>query len=275
MKRSPVGVIQGRLLPKYQGRYQCHPVGYWSEEFKIVAELDLDCIQFILNSDNIDMNPLSSAQGLEKINGLVNSSGVKVSSICADYFMEKPLHKISGKELLNAIEVLKKLVKSSKKIGSKSIVLPCLDNSSFSDLNEMKKFQELISDVIPIAEDLDINIALETDLDSATFSTLLEAIDSSNLTVNYDIGNSASFGHDVKEDFSAYGEKISDVHIKDRPLGKKSIRLGDGDANFEDFFKLMDNSYYSGPFIMETYRDEEGVNIFKQQLSWLREKGYV
>ena len=275
MKRSPVGVIQGRLLPKYQGRYQCHPVGNWSEEFKKVSELGLDCIQFILNFDTIDMNPLSSSQGLEKINGLVKSSGVKVSSICADYFMEKPLHKIFGEELLNAMEVLKELVRSSKKIGSKSIVLPCLGASSFSDLNEMKKFQELISDVIPLAEDLDINLALETDLDSATFSTFLEAIDSSILTVNYDIGNSASFGHDVKEDFSAYGEKISDIHIKDRPLGQKSIQLGEGDANFEDFFKLIDNSYYSGPFIMETYRDEEGVSVFKKQLSWLIERGYV
>lgn len=275
MKRSPLGVIQGRLLPKYQGRYQCHPVGYWPDEFKIVASLDLDCIQLILNSDTIELNPLSSSAGLEKINALVDSSGVKVSSICADYFMEKPLHKISGEDLLKSIEVLKSLVKSSKKIGSKSIVLPCLDNSSFSNLNEMKKFQELISDVIPIAEDLNINLALETDLDSKTFSTFLDAIDSPNLTVNYDIGNSASFGHAIKEDFSAYGEKISDVHIKDRPLGQKSIQLGDGDANFEDFFKLIDNSYYSGPFIMETYRDEEGVKVFKQQLSWLRERGYV
>ena len=104
----------------------------------------------------------------------VSQNLYKVQKIAgADYFMEKPLHKIFGEELFIAMEVLKELVRSSKKIGSKSIVLPCLDNSSFSDLNEMKKFQELISDVIPLAEDLDINLALETDLDSATFSTLL------------------------------------------------------------------------------------------------------
>ena len=46
-------------------------------------------------------------------------------------------------------------------------------------------------------------------------------------------------------------------------------------SGFTLFFKLIDNSYYSGPFIMETYRDEEGVSVFKKQLSWLIERGYV
>ena len=36
-----IGVMQGRLLPKYKGRYQAHPVGYWQDEFPKAAELGL------------------------------------------------------------------------------------------------------------------------------------------------------------------------------------------------------------------------------------------
>ena len=44
-----IGVMQGRLLPKYKGRYQAHPVGYWQEEFKIASLYNLYCIEFILD----------------------------------------------------------------------------------------------------------------------------------------------------------------------------------------------------------------------------------
>ncbi len=38
------GIMQGRLLPKYQGRYQAHPVGYWQDEFYLVSERNMDLI---------------------------------------------------------------------------------------------------------------------------------------------------------------------------------------------------------------------------------------
>ena len=42
-----IGVMQGRLLPKYQGRYQAHPIGYWEDEFEIAASIGIDLIEFI------------------------------------------------------------------------------------------------------------------------------------------------------------------------------------------------------------------------------------
>ena len=44
-----IGVMQGRLLPKYQGRYQAHPVGYWKDEFNIASTIGLSFIEFILD----------------------------------------------------------------------------------------------------------------------------------------------------------------------------------------------------------------------------------
>ena len=38
---NKIGVMQGRLLPKYQGRYQAHPVGYWQDEFIVAKEVGL------------------------------------------------------------------------------------------------------------------------------------------------------------------------------------------------------------------------------------------
>ena len=90
--KNKFGIMQGRLLPKYQNKYQAHPVGYWQNEFDIANKLGLDCIEFIFDYHLAEKNPLLNSTGLEEIKNLEKLSGVKVFSICADYFMEAPLH---------------------------------------------------------------------------------------------------------------------------------------------------------------------------------------
>ena len=38
VKDIKVGVMQGRLLPKFNGRYQAHPISYWKDEFVLVKK---------------------------------------------------------------------------------------------------------------------------------------------------------------------------------------------------------------------------------------------
>ena len=37
--KNLLGVMQGRLVPKYKGRYQAHPVNYWQSEFQLAANI--------------------------------------------------------------------------------------------------------------------------------------------------------------------------------------------------------------------------------------------
>ena len=87
------------------------------------------------------------------------------------------------------------------------------------------------------------------------------------VTVNYDIGNSASLGYDPIEELDAYGTRITDIHIKDRELNGGPVVLGEGHADFKKFFKKLSEFNYKNPFIMQAYRDDEGVNVFKNNLN--------
>ena len=115
-----------------------------------------------------------------------------------------------------------------------------------------------------------INLSLETDLAPKPFLNLLECINSNRVTVNYDIGNSAALGYDVIEELDSYGSLITDIHIKDRMLGGGPVELGKGNADFPLFFDKLKDFDYQGPFIMQAYRDEEGVDIFKKQFDWIK-----
>jgi len=46
--------------------------------------------------------------------------------------------------------------------------------------------------------------------------------------------------------------------------------LGKGNADFTKFFNKLKEFDYQGPFIMQAYRDDEGVEIFKKQLDWIK-----
>ena len=145
-----------------------------------------------------------------------------------------------------------------------------MDQSSIKNEQVRTIFIEALTTVIPNAERSGVNLSLETDLDAKQFGELLSSLDSPKVTVNYDIGNSAASGYNPIDELSAYGERISDIHIKDRLLGGGSVKLGTGNADIPDFLKLMESFNYSGPLIMQAYRDDEGVSIFEEQLNWVK-----
>jgi L-ribulose-5-phosphate 3-epimerase len=267
---NKIGVMQGRLLPKYLGRYQAHPINYWKDEFFIANEIGLDCIEFILDYNDADRNPLLRDDGIKEIESAVQDSLIEVKTICADYFMEAPLHSYDSSVVKTSQNVMKKLLDNAKKIGVSDIVIPCVDQSSLEGKDAAKRFVRNLKPMLKIAEKYGINLSLETDLPPGPFVDLLDRFDSHRVKVNYDIGNSASLGYNPIEELDAYGDKISDIHIKDRVLGGGPVVLGSGDADFNSFFKGLTKVDYHGPFIMQAYRDDEGVSIFKSQLNWVK-----
>jgi len=267
-----LGVMQGRLLPKYKNRFQAHPIGYWKEEFHLAKNLGIDCIEFILDFNDLNKNPLMTKKGVLEIKAISEETGVAVKTICADYFMEAPLHSIDNAVSKVSFDILTKLIENTDILEIDDIVIPCVDISSLSDNDSINRFIKVIKKAIPLLELKEINLSLETDLSPPKFCSLLNQIPSSRVKVNYDIGNSASLGFDPEEELNAYGEKISDIHIKDRNLGSGSVPLGDGCADFDKFFIKLKDINYTGPFIMQAFRDDEGVEIFKEQFLWIQKK---
>ena len=260
--------MQGRLLPKYLDRYQAHPKGYWKSEFTIASQLDLDSIEFILDYNNAEENPLLNLKGLEEIREAEIISGVKVRSICADYFMEAPIHSKDSIIVDKSLNILERLIKNVTATNIKNIIIPCVDQSKLNNNIDINNFVNNIKPIIKTLENENINICLETDLSPLPFANMLDTIGSNNIKVNYDIGNSAAKGYDSDEEFKAYGSKITDLHIKDRLLGGSSVLLGTGDANFIKISENMIKYNYQGLLIFQAFRDDEGIKIFKKQFNW-------
>ncbi len=268
MKR--LGVMQGRLLPKHKGRYQSFPVGRWPEEFSLAASMGLNLIEFIFDLEDHHANPLFSKKGRADILSMSRRTGIGVKTICADYFMDAPLHSPDVEVRRTSLGVLESLLAGASELGVTDIVIPCVDHSSLRMLDGKARFIEALGACLTTAVRYRVGFSLETDLAPEAFRALLDTLNSPWVRVNYDIGNSASLGYPPAEELAAYGREISDIHIKDRRRGGGSVPLGTGDADYPGFFEALAKLDFQGPFIMQAFRDDEGLEVFRRQLDWVR-----
>ena len=63
------------------------------------------------------------------------------------------------------------------------------------------------------------------------------------------------------DEFICYGDRIINVHVKDRKFGGSTIELGRGDADFGTVFSLLNRQKYSGNYILQTARANDGQHV--------------
>ena len=251
---NPIGIMQGRLSPPVDGRIQHFPLN-WSDEFPRAREAGLHCIEWIYDAETPTVNPIATDEGIKAIRHNSERYGVRVLSVCADYFMAKRLVDSDGKIDSSNLDRLEWLLERASLLGARHIVLPFVDSSSLKSTKELQGLMKAMRITIPKAERSNVEIHLETDLESPALREVLENLSHSSVRMNYDIGNSASSGYDPSEELIGLGQWLGSVHVKDRLLGGSTVRLGTGSADFETCFRLIRANDFHGPFILQTARE--------------------
>ncbi len=79
--------MQGRLSSLVDGRIQAFPHDEWASEFRIAEAIGIGLLEWTLDSDRLDENPLMSVSGRAMIKDLCGLHGVSVPSLTGDCFM--------------------------------------------------------------------------------------------------------------------------------------------------------------------------------------------
>jgi len=258
--------MQGRLSPQSDRGYQAFPWETWQEEFDFAADRGLEHIEWVLDSWRINENPIIGATAT--VRKRIEDSGVRVVSVCADYLMDNPLDVDDNTPWV----VLRSLVESMQEVGAEWLVLPCVDHASLRKSSSLDRFKRAIEPLTEMLASTSIQVSLESDLGPVQLGELLDGLDSKIFGVNYDIGNSASLGYVLDEEFDSYGRRISVVHIKDRYLHGGSVPLGQGDADIHRAIERLLNLEFTGPVTMQAFRDSDGITALDRQLSWFQDQ---
>jgi L-ribulose-5-phosphate 3-epimerase len=267
-----IGIMQGRLGPPENGRFQSFPRDRWRDEFPAAAAVPFSCIEWIFDAYGEDVNPIGSESSIAELARLCHRYGVAVRSICADYFMDFPFLRCSPEERSQRQEVLHGLMRRGAALGVNRIVLPFVDASRIDTQEDRDTVVRVLENALPLAQETGVELHLETSLGPDAFARLLEDLPHPLVKVNYDSGNSASLGYVASEEFAAYGHRMGSFHLKDRLLSGGTVPLGTGSADFADVFASLRRIAYSGDIILQVARDVPGDEIdwSRQNIEFLR-----
>lgn len=266
--------MQGRLSKPIDKKIQAYPAKTWREEFKIASELGLNSIEWIVE-EPLTTNALMSEAGVQEVISVIQRNQVRVDFICADIFMEKPLYDFTKVGLLEKTNLLNEIILRAKEVGASCVEIPFVDNSSLNSEDKINNAIQVLRKSLDFSDDLDMFLALETDLDPERQVQLINKIDHDALRLNYDIGNSASLGYDPIAELDAYGKLIANVHIKDRVLGGSTVPLGEGSADIPNVLQHLSQIGYQGDFILQAARQSDDVlaaKVYLEQVKkWIAE----
>lgn len=274
-----IGFMQGRLSPQVDGKIQAFPFSCWQDEFASAERNGFSLMEWTLDQDGLYANPLLTASGQEDIRKLREAHGIVISSLTGDCFMQSPFWKAQGADRQLLLQDLRAVAVACHAVGIGMIVVPLVDNGRIENREQEDVLVEALEAEASFLKSKGVRVVFESDFAPSEVARFIARLDPARYGINYDIGNSAGLGFDPAEEIAAYGERILNVHIKDRILGGTTVPLGTGNANFDVVFAALARSGYRGTYILQTARASEGnhaevlCKYRDMAVNWLRQYG--
>jgi L-ribulose-5-phosphate 3-epimerase len=83
---------------------------------------------------------------------IINKTGISVKTVCADLFMEAPLHSEDKAVSAQSQKVIMRLLENAAALGVTDVVVPCVDKSSLVSQQIVNRFVKQLMPCVRIAE---------------------------------------------------------------------------------------------------------------------------
>jgi hexulose-6-phosphate isomerase len=253
-----IGFMQGRLSALVDGKIQAFPWDEWREEFPRAKALGLTRMEWTIDQNRLRENPLTTEAGQREIRELSGQTGVRIPSLTGDCFMQAPFWKASGNDREALIADLDLVLASSNAAGIEFVVIPLVDNGRIENAEQEETLLRVLRERAASLVERGLKIVFESDLPPSPLAQFIAKLPREMFGINYDIGNSASLGFDCAEEIAAYAPRILNVHVKDRLRGGTTVPLGTGAADLGKAIRLIEQSGYTGQYILQTARAGDG-----------------
>jgi hexulose-6-phosphate isomerase len=253
-----IGFMQGRLSDLVDGKIQAFPWNEWREEFPRAKALGLGRMEWTIDQERLRENPLTAEGGRGAIARLSRGNEMQIPSLTGDCFMQAPFWKADGQAREALLADLDLVLASCAALRVQFVVIPLVDNGKIEAPEQAEVLLRSLLDRTASLSRQGIKIVFESDLPPAELAQFIAKFPREMFGINYDIGNSAALGFDCSEEIAAYAPRILNVHVKDRLRGGTTVPLGTGAADLAEAIRLIEQSGYSGQYILQTARAADG-----------------
>jgi L-ribulose-5-phosphate 3-epimerase len=274
-----IGYMQGRLSPQVDGKIQAFPWACWAEEFPQAERAGLQLMEWTLDQQRLHENPLLTPSGQAQIRTLCAQHRIAIPSLTGDCFMQAPFWKVSGAARAGLERDFAAIAAACAAVGITFIVVPLVDNGRIETDAQRDALFAGLDRQRDLLRQHRLRVAFESDYEPQQLASFIAALDPGLFGINYDIGNSAALGYDPTAEIAAYGDRILNVHVKDRVLGGTTVPLGTGNADFGRVFAALGRLGYGGNYILQTARASAGnhaevLNRYRDMTAhWIQNHG--
>lgn len=265
------GIMQGRLTNKEGFFPQQFPWENWKKEFYLSQSMDLQCIEWMFNSEKYQENPIWNQKLSNEIRELEIQTDISIESVCMNYFMQNSLMDSDIDERETNVVVLQQLLQLASDLDIKYAVLPLFEKGC--PLNEEEE-NILIHEIKSIYKDnqsIKTQLAIECDWQAEKILSFIQSCNTNKIKVCYDLGNAVGAGYDVLKEIYFLNDYIVNIHIKDKKIRGTSVLLGKGDVNFAQCFRALRDIHYYGNFILESYFGSNAICDTQKNYLFIRE----
>lgn len=240
--------------------------------------------------EQFQMLEMAGFQGAEPESGLnrsevleaMEATGLEVPSVMVSTHWSQPLSSSDADTRRAGLEGLLTALQDAHDYGAKCVLLvPGVVNESVSYDEAYYRSQEEIRKAIPMAEDLDVTIAIENVWNQFLLSPMeaarfVDEFETDAVGWYMDVGNIMNFGF-PDQWIKILGDRIAMVHIKEYSMDKRNsegpgagfrVNYLEGDSNWQAIMSaLRDVGYDGGYGIAEPAFREPSI----PHLQWLQE----
>jgi hexulose-6-phosphate isomerase len=200
-----------------------------ADKFKLAKECGFE---------GIEGSPMKDLDAARQLGRLAREAGVPIHSIVYGGW-GAPFSDPDPKVIEKGLAGMETALRSAKALGADTVLLvPAIVNENVGYGDAYKRSQEHIRKLLPLAEKLEIVIAVENVwnkflLSPLEFARYVDEFDSPWLKAYFDVGNVIIYGY-AQDWIRTLGKRIVKIHLKDfKRKGYQWTNLLEGDVNFK------------------------------------------
>ncbi len=215
--------------------------------------------------DGVEAYTMADPKDVEAVRAASEKSGLRVHSIMNQAHWRYPLSSSDADTVRTSIAGMKTSLENARALGAETVLLvPAVVDAKTRYADAYVRSQKAIRELLPVAEELGIVIAVEEVwnkflLSPLEFARYVDEFNTPHLQAYFDVGNVVLYGY-PQDWIRTLGERIRKVHIKDFKVEGESWRwtnLYDGAVDWAEVRRAFAEVGYDGWFTAELRgRDE-------------------
>ncbi len=264
------------------------PVESWREKLSVAKEAGYAFVELSVDESDERLERLRwGERERASLREAIAETGVRIPSMCLSAHRRFPLGSENVRTRERAFEIMKQAIELAVDVGIRNVQLAGYDvYYETGNAATRRNFVEALKRAIRWAARAEVMLSMEI-MDHplmnsiGRFMELAEQAPSPWFTVYPDIGNLSAWGNDIEREFSRGIERITAVHLKDTKAvtgtfsGQfKEVPFGEGCVDFVEFFRIMADLDYSGPFVIEMWTEKapDPIREITHARRWILDK---